>query len=1206
MDFTAEQLAFQNFTIQFTDQSELSPISDWQWDFNNDSQIDSYEQNPMHQFPGEDTYSVTLTIIVNGFPYSCIHDVIVDGLVVPNPDFIYSIDNPNNKSEVTVDFLDQSEGIISSWEWDFGNGETSISQNPLGISFDELNNYNISLTVSNSVGGDIEEKDFYYNPNETPSATLWEYGLTYFTREFEITSWNLTAPFTFEIDYGDGTPPDPYPNSAQFYHIFEHQYSNTGVYTVVASVTGTGISGLEETAYAVESITIQPFELEIDLSYTVESLDDYYYPSPEHIPPYPYQTVTISTQVSGAGGNPYYTGNWLIRKIGDPEYYDSWNISGSEIDDITHQFPETGTYTVNLVLNNGSSYGQKTLMIDVNTADQYVEAGFNDPQTEVPLGTITYYNALSCLSNPGIPDQYWHPTNMRWTLMKDGQVILPIYNDEFGYTEYQYSRPKDFDFETEGTYILRLETWNNEHGYAQNGLLDIKYANSLAFYDYAELEIIATEDLPFLEVVFPETGKFSLNAEEDWKTIVISNPGNTTLYWQAVVSSTGDGWLEIETQTQGQLCCNENDNIILHIFEYEYYGFRDASIQLYAYSDGYNGSEPVQATFDQIYVYQTGKQGPAFQYFEPDDNYAVDNMKFGEAVAIYEDYAAVGAPGNGGGFRGSTFILSRGEQGIWEITAELVNTFTEPGFGLFGRSVDCHGRYVIVGAHRGMAIYKKPLNGWIGDIDPIFEYEIGEDSFGSSVAIWGDYAVVGSPYEDDEFTDIGKARIFFKDAEGTDQWGLVEEKLGNGSGSYFGTCVDIYNDLVAIGGPHQDNNTGYIDIYNRNHQASNDWGYERMFPDDVYPAIPNAEVGKVFSLDYNQIHYSYHSYSESFQHTWGVHNSTRSPLGYWNHDYSLPINRTLFYEGNPISSISISPNMDFFHGFLPPNDPMGDIVVIPKYTQHEKFLAPAYGYTLPPDWYPYEDWDKPGKSISASLSHTIIGAPGKNSNQGSVLFMRNVPSNSWCYLSWCETEYDLEFVNFEKLPGNYDDVVGRNIKIGGKSYSAVIADGANITYEGVDIVLRDGFIAENGSDFTARSTDCNFANENFSDTELVYNNKGENSGIKQSINLMPMLRSMTYRMPEYPWRIFGTYDDIDEIIILNENNETIIHCENPNLRKLNLDFVHTEFEKLKTLLVLKDRKYIVRLDGLEQLLGQFVAPNYTYPGVSHNTFNRKK
>jgi len=49
-------------TVQFTDLSTGENLNYWEWDFDNDSIIDSYEQNPEYTYHDTGNYSVNLTI----------------------------------------------------------------------------------------------------------------------------------------------------------------------------------------------------------------------------------------------------------------------------------------------------------------------------------------------------------------------------------------------------------------------------------------------------------------------------------------------------------------------------------------------------------------------------------------------------------------------------------------------------------------------------------------------------------------------------------------------------------------------------------------------------------------------------------------------------------------------------------------------------------------------------------------------------------------------------------------------------------------------------------------------------------------------------------------------------------------------------------------------------------------------------------------
>ncbi|MCF7920879.1 MAG: PKD domain-containing protein [Candidatus Cloacimonetes bacterium] len=61
-DFTALDVnGFTPFTAQFSDLSSGS-ITSWEWDFQNDGIIDSYEQNPAWLYSEEGIYSVSLTV----------------------------------------------------------------------------------------------------------------------------------------------------------------------------------------------------------------------------------------------------------------------------------------------------------------------------------------------------------------------------------------------------------------------------------------------------------------------------------------------------------------------------------------------------------------------------------------------------------------------------------------------------------------------------------------------------------------------------------------------------------------------------------------------------------------------------------------------------------------------------------------------------------------------------------------------------------------------------------------------------------------------------------------------------------------------------------------------------------------------------------------------------------------------------------------
>ncbi|HSG29350.1 MAG TPA: PKD domain-containing protein, partial [Candidatus Krumholzibacterium sp.] len=60
-----------------------------------------------------------------------------------------------------VVFTDASTGVINTWHWEFGDGDTSDVANPIHI-YDEPGSYDVTLTVSGG-GSDSETKEGYIN-----------------------------------------------------------------------------------------------------------------------------------------------------------------------------------------------------------------------------------------------------------------------------------------------------------------------------------------------------------------------------------------------------------------------------------------------------------------------------------------------------------------------------------------------------------------------------------------------------------------------------------------------------------------------------------------------------------------------------------------------------------------------------------------------------------------------------------------------------------------------------------------------------------------------------------------------------------------------------------------------------------------------------------------------------------------------------------
>jgi hypothetical protein len=219
------------------------------------------------------------------------------------------------------------------------------------------------------------------------------------------------------------------------------------------------------------------------------------------------------------------------------------------------------------------------------------------------------------------------------------------------------------------------------------------------------------------------------------------------------------------------------------------------------------------------------------------DRAAEDN--FGINVAISGDYAVVGANSDDENFPGGTTISDVGSAYIfkrtgtnWVQEAKIVANDRAEEDG-FGQSVAINGDYVIVGvsykdgntASGGVGtdvgaayIYKRTGTSWAQEAKIVASDRAIDDYFGVSVAINGDYAVVGAPSEDENavggarLASAGSAYIFKR--TGT-SW-VQEAKIVASSRAVdqlFGFSVAINGDYVAVGAPGEDENApgGVID-----------------------------------------------------------------------------------------------------------------------------------------------------------------------------------------------------------------------------------------------------------------------------------------------------------------------------------------------------------------------------------------------------------
>jgi hypothetical protein len=185
---------------------------------------------------------------------------------------------------------------------------------------------------------------------------------------------------------------------------------------------------------------------------------------------------------------------------------------------------------------------------------------------------------------------------------------------------------------------------------------------------------------------------------------------------------------------------------------------------------------------------------------------------FGSSVAISGDYIIVGAPRDNNLLvvdQGSAYIFVR-NGASW---SQQDHVFASGGAAsdLFGSSVAISGNYAIVGAPaddvngnaaQGSAyLFLRSGNSWSQQDQVIHPTGAITDRFGQCVSIDGDYAVVGAPDDDiSGNSDCGSVHVFLRDGTNWSHQITLTPFIGNAL-ERFGASVSIYGEWVAVGVP---------------------------------------------------------------------------------------------------------------------------------------------------------------------------------------------------------------------------------------------------------------------------------------------------------------------------------------------------------------------------------------------------------------------
>ncbi len=193
------------------------------------------------------------------------------------------------------------------------------------------------------------------------------------------------------------------------------------------------------------------------------------------------------------------------------------------------------------------------------------------------------------------------------------------------------------------------------------------------------------------------------------------------------------------------------------------------------------------------------------------ESQSTDN--FGVSVGLSGDWAFVGAFNHGEGREGAVFVF-RYADGQWSQFDRLMPSTLEPGDS-FGLSLDVEGDYAVVGAVNaygndvgsGLAYaFHWDGSAWLGD--GILKAEDGKsaDQFGFTVALAGRRIAVGA-WQDEVGSVFSQGSAYLFERDETDWSQLAHVTADDGVESdVFGWAVDIDSEKLISGAPQEASN----------------------------------------------------------------------------------------------------------------------------------------------------------------------------------------------------------------------------------------------------------------------------------------------------------------------------------------------------------------------------------------------------------------